>query len=525
MLYPIDGDIRTIDPQSASTTDELIVVENTMEGLVRKSNNGDVLPALAETWEISPDELTYTFHLRKGAKWDLNANIRKLMNDEKYDPEITANDFVFALQRACDSATRAPAFNSISAIVNAISAHNGTASPETIGAVAIDDYTLQITLSAPDTQFLVSMGNAIAMPCNKEFFEATKGRYGLKKDTTLFNGPFYLSRWYETSMILRKSEIYDKTKGKHQAKPAKVTLNIPAEKNSVLPNLLKGTYDAALITGKESSQITKESGVSLVPYKNATLSFVFNCKDQYFSNTNIRLAFCHSFQNVESKDEYISKAKGIVPENCNINNHSYREIVGDSQLLSQDAQLAERLWLAGLKELSPSEMSVTILCTSEYEGFVKTSLQGVQAGIAKRINYVNKNEKTAGLDLTIKVEVLEESEMEQRINDGLYQIAFHPIKATDDNAKVFLQSFATTPNIINQSDSEYAGYIAQGEQARASEEIAPLLQKCENRLIQQGYIFPVLSQSDFFATAKGVSGILFTSSGGKVDFVNGVIDK
>lgn len=525
MLYPIDGNIRTLDPQSASTTDELIVIENTMEGLVRKSSTGEVLPALAESWEISPDGLTYTFHLRKGAKWDLNTNIRKLMNDEKYDPEITANDFVFALQRACDSTTQAPSFNSVSSIANAIAVHKGTASPDTIGVAALDNYTLQITLSAPDSQFLLSLGSAIAMPCNKAFFDATNGRYGLKKDTTLFNGPFYLSRWYETSMILRKSEIYDKTKGKHQAKPAKVTLNVPEDRSSVLPNLIKGTYDAALITGKEASKIDEKSGVSLEPYKNTTLGYVFNCKDQYFSNLNMRLAFCHSFQAVESNNDYITKAKGIVPENCNINNHSYREIAGESQLLSQDTVLAEKLWFASLKELSPSEMSVTILCTSEYESFVKTSLQGVQAGIAKQINYVNKYEKTAGLDLTIKVEVLEQSEIEQRISDGLYQIAFYPIKATDDSTKAFLQTFAATPNIINQSDPEYAEYLTQSDSVRTAEDVAPLMQKCENRLIQQGYIFPVFSQSDFFATAKGVKGVLFTTSGGKVDFVNGVIDK
>lgn len=526
MLYPIDGNIRTIDPQSASTPDELIVVENTMEGLVRKGENGTIMPALAENWEISEDNLVYTFHLRKGAKWDLNENIKKLMGDEDFNPEITAKDFVFALQRACDSATKAPNFNSISAIVNAISVHNGSAAPDTIGVEAIDDYTLQISLSSPDTQFLVTMGSAIAMPCNQDFFNATGGRYGLKKDTTLFNGPFYLSRWYETSMILRKSAVYDKTKGVHQAKPSKVTLNVPADRSTVLPNLIKGTYDVALITGQESTGITEKSGISLTPYKNTTLSYIFNCADQYFSNEKMRLAFCHAFQNVESGDvSFVSKATGIVPDSCNINSVSYREAVGESSLLQNDERLAEELWLSALKELSPSEMTVTILCTSEYENFVKTSLQGVQASIARQINYVNKNNKTAGLDLSVKVEVLEKSEMDKRISDGLYQIAFYPIQANDDNTKLFLESFAEKPNLMNYYDHDFAKYIKQSETARTVEEAAPLLQKCENILIQKGYIFPVLSQSDFFATAKGVKGVLFTGNGGKIDFVNGVLAK
>ena len=137
----------------------------------------------------------YTFHLRQGAKWNVkntsqSANSKELtkaqeLMGETFNPDITANDFVFALQRACEKNTDAPLFSSISNIVNASKIHSGKMKSSKLGVKAIDDYTLEIKLKSADGGFLNVLSTAIAMPCNEDYFNATKGRYGLGLDYSI----------------------------------------------------------------------------------------------------------------------------------------------------------------------------------------------------------------------------------------------------------------------------------------------------------------------------------------------------
>ena len=217
-IYPFSGDIKSFDPQIAKTADEFLLVENCFEGLVRVNDNGKVQAGVAKTWEISNGGKTYTFHLRQGAKWNVKSTSQSSDNKEltkaqelmgeSFNPDITANDFVFALQRACEKNTDAPLFSSISNIVNASKIHSGKLSSNKLGVKALDDYTLEINLKSADDGFLNVLATAVAMPCNKEYFNATKGRYGLGLDYTIFNGQFYVSNILEASYILKNNKQY-----------------------------------------------------------------------------------------------------------------------------------------------------------------------------------------------------------------------------------------------------------------------------------------------------------------------------
>ena len=205
-IYPFSGDIKSFDPQIAKTADEFLLVENCFEGLVRVNDNGKVQAGVAKTWEISNGGKTYTFHLRQGAKWNVKSTsqssdnkeltkVQELMG-ESFNPDITANDFVFALQRACEKNTDAPLFSSISNIVNASKIHSGKLSSNKLGVKALDDYTLEINLKSADDGFLNVLATAVAMPCNKEFFYNTKGRYGLDDKSIISNGAFFIRQWF-----------------------------------------------------------------------------------------------------------------------------------------------------------------------------------------------------------------------------------------------------------------------------------------------------------------------------------------
>ena len=69
IVYNLGADPKTIDPQLNSAVDGSIVLNNAFEGLMREDGNSKVIPGVAEKYEVSDDQLTYTFHLRKDAKW------------------------------------------------------------------------------------------------------------------------------------------------------------------------------------------------------------------------------------------------------------------------------------------------------------------------------------------------------------------------------------------------------------------------------------------------------------------------
>lgn len=529
--YPIDGKITTLDPQCASTSDELAVIQNAMEGLVRKNLKGEIIPGVASRWETSPDGLTYTFYLNKEAKWDLNETQKKLYRQkdnaagdtttegEAFNDAITANDFVFALRRASLPNTNAPSFNSIAAIQGATAVHSGQAEVSALGVTALDAYTLQIRLTAPDTQFLDTLTTAVAMPCSEAYFTFTKGRYGLEKNNTLVNGPFYLASWTGSSVVLKKSDLYA-AGGQPAPLPASVTFHITQNKDNVLANLLSRTYDVAILSGKDTTTLTEKDGVTLTPYESTVWSYLFNCEDEAMRNENLRKALCYAFQPPEDFNQtYLNSPEGIVPKSCSINGQAYRTLTGPAAVAANNPEAAVSAWMAGLKELSPSELEISVLCTEEMAGYVKQSVQGLQKTLGNKVNYINKNNTDAGLALSFKIETVTQADFDSRLKTGTYQIAFYPLQAMDDSALNLLRQFQSSGGYSNYTSAAYDNFISQAENIRDMQTEASLLRQCEEELLSHAVVYPVLSESSFFAMAKGVTDVGFSTSGGKVNFV------
>src|SRR5690606_31940842 len=106
------------------------------EGLVAEAPNGDLIPGVAESWEISEDGKTYTFHLRANARWSNG------------DP-VTAGDFVYGMRRSVDPKTLSVYSFILAPIENANAIIAGELPPERLGVTAIDDRTLEIRLENP----------------------------------------------------------------------------------------------------------------------------------------------------------------------------------------------------------------------------------------------------------------------------------------------------------------------------------------------------------------------------------------
>ena len=103
---------KTIDPALNSTVDGSIYIQHAFEGLATRDKDNKIIPGVAESWDISEDGLTYTFHIRENAKW----------SDGK---KITAEDFVYSWQRAVDPITASEYAYQFEPVLNAMDINSG----------------------------------------------------------------------------------------------------------------------------------------------------------------------------------------------------------------------------------------------------------------------------------------------------------------------------------------------------------------------------------------------------------------
>jgi oligopeptide transport system substrate-binding protein len=176
-----------------TTSGSLLVM--IQEGLMRTGNRGEILPAVAESWELDDQEIT--FRLRKDALWQDGEPVR-------------ARDFVYSWRRLVNPATGASGSTFFSYVLdNAEAILRGELPPEALGVEALDDSTLKVTLSRPVPYILPVLTGTAYYPQREDFVEAQDGRYGADAENLLANGPFILESWtHNSSITLKRNPRY-----------------------------------------------------------------------------------------------------------------------------------------------------------------------------------------------------------------------------------------------------------------------------------------------------------------------------
>ncbi len=195
-------EVSSLDPHKTEGVPESHVIRDLMEGLVTQDADGNTIPGVAESWETK-DNKTFTFHLRKDAKWSNG------------DP-VTAQDFEYSLKRVVDPATAAPYawYLDMTTMVNAHEIIAGKKDKETLGVKALDDHTLQIQLESALPYFVMMMAHTTVNPVHR----ATVEKYGdqwTRPEHFVGNGAYVIDKWVVNERItLKRSPNYwnnDKT--------------------------------------------------------------------------------------------------------------------------------------------------------------------------------------------------------------------------------------------------------------------------------------------------------------------------
>lgn len=164
------SDPKTWDALATSRTADSEAIVNTYDGLVEYDNENEIKPALAESWEVSEDGLTYTFHIRQGAKW-VDAQGREVA-------DVKADDFVAGMQHMLDAGGGLE-YLVENIIVNALEYNTGDVTDfAEVGVKATDDNTVVYTLCQPTSYFITMLGYNVFAPMSRTYFESKGGVFG-----------------------------------------------------------------------------------------------------------------------------------------------------------------------------------------------------------------------------------------------------------------------------------------------------------------------------------------------------------
>lgn len=181
------GELTTINYLVTATTVEAGTAANCVDSLIEFDNLGVVRPALAKSWEVSPDGLTWTFHIREGVKW-------VTWEGEEYG-EVVAQDWVDALRYVFDAnnASRVATFAFL-AVKNGEAFFKGDVTDfSEVGVKAIDKYTLQYTLKAPIPYFLTMTTWVAFFPANGKFLAEKGEKFGVDNKSILYCGAYRMT--------------------------------------------------------------------------------------------------------------------------------------------------------------------------------------------------------------------------------------------------------------------------------------------------------------------------------------------
>ena len=280
-VYTTDPDTLDYSISNKKSTSEF--TGNAVDGLLEVDKYGNLIPSLAKDWTVSKDGLTYTYKLREGVKWMTSEG-------EEYG-EVKAQDFVTGLQHAADKKSSALYLvqKSVKGLDDYVSGK--TKDFSTVGIKAIDDYTVQYTLSQPESFWNSKTTMGILMPVNEEFLKSKGDDYGqgTSPSSILYCGPYLIkSITSKSSAILEKNPTYWDAENVKISK-VKLTYYDGQDSESLIRGFDNGDYTVARVfpNGSNYKSVEKKHKDDIVytDQGSSTYNLSFNIDRQAYEIT------------------------------------------------------------------------------------------------------------------------------------------------------------------------------------------------------------------------------------------------
>lgn len=508
LTYDLAGEPATLDPQSANDPYAFTVINEIFEGLTKVQEDGSIGLGVAESYRVSDDQLTYTFTLRDGLHWSNGYS-------------CTANDFVFAFQRLLNPRTKSQTAHNFYCIKNATAVAEGTLEVDQLGVYANSDTELVIELERPNAFLLELLSTAPAMPCNEQFFNETRGEYGLKGAALISNSAYQADRWIVGSYIklIPNQRYYDQDQIHLNSMVFWLCYSdTPAEgetQSEILTRFYDGDSVAYTCSGKPDEGLF-DSSYTLTTHDNTVWGLTFNqrstdsVKQQILNNQDFRLAIANCFDRSRYQDllpEYLTVTDTIIPPGVSIDGSSYRDQTGDMTVYSLNSDSAKSHYQAMLNATGVQQVTGLSVLIAENDSVNNEQYFGYLSQVIQR-----------ELNLFLTVETVDQSEFDSRLASGNYDLAIVSLEADFDHPISILEDFQTgsAENNTGYSDSTLDSYLDQ--LYRGSDGEVGLCKLAEQHLLDSGIFLPLYYQTSYLAVDKSVSGVFLNPQNGAVDF-------
>jgi peptide/nickel transport system substrate-binding protein/oligopeptide transport system substrate-binding protein len=290
---------EALHPAFVTSNYSATLVHQIFDGLVQFDKNLNVVPAIASSWQVSPDGLTYRFTLRRGVKFH---NGR----------QVTADDFIYSFTRLLDSSEPSPALSFFEKVKGESDYRNGK-SKAVAGLKAIDPFTLQVTLEEPYAPFLPVLAMVYSKVVPREEIERWGKDFGHHPVGT---GPFCLESWEGNQIVLSANSEY------HEGPPhldrVVYTIYAGAQRQEILQDFLEGRLEEAAVFGADREEMAQSAVYQFVRKPSLSLQFYgMNCATPPLNDRRVRQALSWAVNKEEIvrevfKDQFIP-AKTILP--------------------------------------------------------------------------------------------------------------------------------------------------------------------------------------------------------------------
>ena len=500
-----------MDSILTTSSGSMNVLRHCVEGLVSLDANDKAVPGMAESWDVSDDQKTYTFHLRKGAKWS---------NGE----EVTAEDFVFAWNQHFNARTGAPyASTWMTKIAGAEDIFNATAEKvdpkdeksdykmaeadipkymeEHAGWKAVDKYTFQVTFTGPFQYAVVLMAFPSFFPVNKKAYDAAGGNnnYGTDADKLAYNGPFTITSWaHEDSIVLEKNPDYWNAEN---IKLDKITMRMIGQETTAINEFNNGSIDMIGLTGDNIKQFKNAQGFD----DGGAWYFEFNSQEKPYNNAKVRKALTLGVDAQAMIDTIVKNDSKVATTFTPpaVAQGEFTEYCGDlfKHITNNDYSEAKALLEEGLKEegLTLAEFSPELLCDDS--SAAKQQAEFLQAQLKEH------------LGVTLNIRQVTYNARLDAMDQGDFEIVFAGWSPDYNDPMTYLDMWVTGNgnNHGKWSNAEYDKIIKEASQIADKEAYYAKLKEAEEILAEECPIGFIYDRQTSYVTSDRLKGVIRTA--------------
>ncbi len=506
----LGSNVVSLDSAQCTDSASFEVIANCIDGLIQLDADGKPIPAIAESFDVSDDGKTYTFHLRD-AKW---AN---------GDP-VTADDFVFAWRRHCQKAEEYAYImgDTVACVKNADAVIKG-ADPSTLGVSAPDAKTFVVELDAPVSFFPSLMAFPTFYPINEKFFsELATGTYGTSPETFLSNGAFTLASYVPgaANIQLKKNDAYWNA--------AKVSLTnwqyqVVTSSDNALTAFKNGTLNVVDIGGSQIEHVQQDAELSknLQSVPSGALSYLSFNQDPKnhhagaLANVNLRLALSNAIDRESLVDNFVANGSKAtytaIPIHFAPNAETGKFFAEDQKQFADvvgfDVTKARAYLDKAKSELGKDNFDLELIYANDSGNTVIKVAQALKSQIEGNLPGV-----------TLNLQPMPKAEYFDRVTTNSFDVAITNWVPDYDDPMTFLTLWTTSGSEISEhwSDAAYDKIIADcttGDLAADYEARWSAMYDAEKILLDNAVIAPLYTAANTMLIAPNVSGLEFHVAG------------